>query len=121
LCDWIQAIHIENSVYNQCDFLIPDDNGKQPIEEKINPNLNFEDLLTTSFDVQSIVNKLGNDFALAKDPGRYFCNYAYYKAFENVQANQTNSALFVHFPTFKTFPREKLVSLILKLTGLLFE
>jgi hypothetical protein len=88
---------------------------------KINSNLDFDAPLTTSFDVQSIVCKLGNDFARSKDPGRYVWNCAYCKAFENVQTNQTSSALFAHLPAFKTFSREKQVSLILKLEDLLFE
>lgn len=116
---------LESHSYNNKNFGIPDNIGYQPINEKISPDLDLESPLKTNVDVVSLlssVNQEGFASEPSTNPGRYLCNYVYFRSLYDLsQRNNDNSSLFIHFPTHLFSPHEKNVAFVKHLLKVLLK
>lgn len=109
-------VNLELNAYNNMDFRVPDEQGYQPTECKINQDCDLDDALTSCIPLETIIGKLKDEgfndehVEISKDPGRFLCNYIYYKS---LLANRF--ALFVHVPPFSVMEEEKQYDFINKL------
>ena len=73
---------LEQHAYNNKDFRIPDNNGTQCHKEKICPELELDQPLSTLIDLEKVAKQLADKcketVEVSSDPGRYLCNYIYY-------------------------------------------
>lgn len=119
----VDGFALEQYAYNECDFRIPDVMGMQPKEEPISGDCERGSRLETGLPVHTVAHDVastGYTVSVSDDPGRYVCNYVYYRSLvgcrEKATPGVTLQSLFVHVPledrvpldTQKTF----LVSLI---------
>lgn len=99
-------IRLERYAYNECDFRIPDVTGGQPRHVAI---CGSEDecgqRVETALAVMDIAQALTGgsvDCLVSEDPGRYVCNYLYYRSLmgcrENTSPEMEVKSLFVHVP-----------------------
>ncbi len=99
------APRIELAAYNQKGQDYPDVRGYMPEDEPIDPK--GEDKRLTTLDTEGLKKHLeekGYTFDLSTDPGRYLCNYIYYKAL----GKMAGKALFIHFPpVMECWPLER--------------
>jgi Pyrrolidone-carboxylate peptidase (N-terminal pyroglutamyl peptidase) len=110
-----KKISVEQYAYNECNTLIPDNSGYIPEAGKIDDkkpaslesNINIDDLVK-SVTVQSYRTYVSHD------PGRYLCNYIYFKALSALNGN----AVFVHFPLCTT---DEEYSYAIKVTSIIVE
>jgi len=106
----LSHISIEECAYNDADFRVPDVLNYQPRDEAIIPSLGPRSLcLNTSLDCTELVNLLvikGWNVSKSKNPGRFLCNYIYFKsllAAKEINTKQNINrpcilSLFVHVP-----------------------
>ncbi|EQC41652.1 hypothetical protein SDRG_01610 [Saprolegnia diclina VS20] len=92
------AINLEQVGYNVADFRIPDMRGWEPAAEPIAPN--GPESYSTNLPVEDLAAALGPHTNVSTDPGRYICNYVYYKSLAVTHAKANQHALFVHVPEF---------------------
>ena len=114
----ITKMHLESQAFNNADFSIPDDDGKQPKNTKIDENYPLDYELKNKLPVSEWVQVLPQYFDLSYDPGRFVCNYTYFRAMENVNV-KTKGTIFVHVAEFKDFNKEFQVSGVTKLAHLI--
>ncbi len=56
---------------------------------------------------------------ISVDPGRYLCNYIYFKSCHDVAKNNENcTSLFVHFPDLSVTSHEQNIKFVDKLLGI---
>ena len=59
---------------------------------------------------------------MSLDPGRYLCNYIYFKTSHDISINNENAcSLFVHFPDLSITSHEKNVAFVERLLGILLK
>lgn len=90
-----KMVRLERFAYNETKDVLLDMEGKKPPHPFVLGN--GEKILETSLDIASLQQTLlghGVPCDLSEDPGRYLCNYAYYRAL-NLAGGE---ALFVHLP-----------------------
>jgi len=78
-----KSFRLEKFAYNKEDFAIPDNDGQQPKNEKIDEFLPLDTPLECKFDLKSVCDALRDLDYLVKisdDPGRYICNFTYFLA-----------------------------------------
>ena len=97
-------------------FRIPDNEGSQPRDECIDSNVSLDASLPARFPVHEMMAflKETNLFAqLSTDPGRFICNYIFYKSLRNcdVDTNRTD-VVFVHTPPEEKCPIETQIAFI---------
>ncbi|KAF1793948.1 Peptidase C15, pyroglutamyl peptidase I-like [Phytophthora cactorum] len=110
--------------YNVADFRIPDERGYVAKDEvihedepgEITTKLPLEDMLKTLQAVHPRVN-------ISTDPGRYICNYVYYRSLvwvkrQEAKGHPEHVALFVHVPEFRNVVFEDQVALASKIVDL---
>jgi pyroglutamyl-peptidase len=88
------AIRLETSAWNQLDFRIPDNAGRQPCKLPIEPG--GPDELRTTLPLEELrleLEKTGHTVMLSSDPGRFLCNQIYY-----ISRRMMDCSLFVHLP-----------------------
>ena len=100
-------VNLELNAYNNMDFRVPDEQGYSPTQCKICQDCELEDTLTTCIPLETLVCKLkdegfSDDVEISNDPGRFLCNYVYYKS---LLVNRF--ALFVHVPPFSVMAEDK--------------
>lgn len=102
----IKNIHLETTAYNDMTFRCPDECGFQPaFGTRVNEN---DKALkrTTQIPVESICTEdsLANLVKLSTDPGRFLCNYVYFKSLSRISEMMTDEsncdAMFIHVPDF---------------------
>lgn len=115
VCETANCFKLEEYAYNEANFRIPDVSGSQPRHQKIISDSDLGAPKKTRLRVHHIIQNLSKLYGrhsteivrVSDDPGRYVCNYLYYKslvACENAVRNlQMNSgidmcALFCHVP-----------------------
>ena len=80
----IDHFEIESTAYNCANFSIPDERGWQPLNETISADTAALDApMSTDLDTARWVAKLqslGLQVESSSDPGRYICNYVYYRS-----------------------------------------
>jgi len=88
-------------------FRVPDMAGYQPVGELISGQHEFEACLKTCLPVEFICSQLAaEEFNVREsdDPGRYLCNYVYFKSLKYQAANDADGlALFIHIPPFDIY------------------
>jgi pyroglutamyl-peptidase len=101
-----EKVNIERCAYNNMTFRIPDESGYQPDSICIEESISLDSPLETDIDVDAVVNKLrGEGFPVdvSLDPGRFICNYIYYKSLQRFdQDGLPKKTIFVHVPTTET-------------------
>ncbi|KAE9360364.1 hypothetical protein PF008_g1835 [Phytophthora fragariae] len=119
-----RTLLLEQVGYNVADFRIPDERGyvakNEVIHEgepdEITTNVPLEELLPT---LQSVHPRI----ALSTDPGRYICNYVYYRSLvwvkrQAAKGHPEHLALFVHVAEFRNVVFEDQVALASKIIEL---
>ena len=99
--------HLENVCYNQKDFRAPDNKNYQPLNEPIYPNEPLDRPIHCKIDLKEVAKKLSVDYkvAVSDDPGRYLCNYVYYRTAHDISdRNDHCYSLFVHVPPLDVTP-----------------
>ena len=103
---------IEKCAYNEKTTKHPDADGVIPEDTRI--EIGGPEMRKTGIDVDALCQTL--PFALSEDPGRYLCNYIYYK----VLGKTKGKALFVHLPPLSEgWPLEKMKAAVDNLVTLL--
>lgn len=115
--------HLEVCAYNNKTFRIPDNAGKQYNAEKINQKDELDHMLKCHLDLNDLMTKLKNhDIVLSTDPGRYLCNYVYFRSLDTLcSANKNAQSLFVHIPPTQHKSHEQNVSFVEALLHLLLK
>ncbi|KAG6949814.1 hypothetical protein JG687_00014608 [Phytophthora cactorum] len=119
-----RSLKLEQVGYNVADFRIPDERGYVAKDEvihedepgEITTKLPLEDMLKTLQAVHPRVN-------ISTDPGRYICNYVYYRSLvwvkrQEAKGHPEHVALFVHVPEFRNVVFEDQVALASKIVDL---
>jgi len=107
-------------------FRVPDVRGYQPIEDLISSSSAYDSPLLTSIPLSVILEEFqyqspssGGDQAqvtISTDPGRYLCNYVYYKALLHQQSQAIPlHSLFIHVPSFEVISKDQQVKIIQQL------
>jgi pyroglutamyl-peptidase len=99
---------LEQFAYNNADFSIPDEGGNQPTNQPIESELKLNHIRKTNIDVQNLcieLQNLGFPVIVSDDPGRFICNYTYYRSLQRIQRPERGNwghddTLFVHIPSF---------------------
>jgi pyroglutamyl-peptidase len=102
-----QHFKLERSAYNNTSFRIPDATGAQPNACKIVDEFEFDEPLESKFDLDSALTQLqdeGFDVKSSDDPGRYLCNYVFYKS---QYCAPESPVVFIHVPPFSVYPMEQ--------------
>lgn len=123
-----QALKIktEEYAYNNATFRIPDVRGYQPINQSIISALSFDMPCKSCWNIASLaqivgdicVKDAGQDSLVipSVDPGRYLCNYIYFRSlFFRTKPGTTSRSLFVHVPPFVQIEKEMQKQVILEL------
>jgi pyroglutamyl-peptidase len=102
---------LEQYAYNCMNFRIPDEAGYQPEMEKIDEIQDLDVGNETSFYVSDIVKKLkteGFNVDVSDDPGRYCCNYVYFKSLQRQISlgRSIKRSIFVHVPPFSVIDKD---------------
>ena len=102
-------ICLEKQALNVMNFSIPDMQGNQPMDEKIDKGEEIDHILHCKLNIDSICEKLKDNKHICSDStdaGSYICNYTYYCSLREHQDIENAEVIFVHVPTFKTIPKE---------------
>ena len=114
------CVHLEQCAYNDISFRVPDERGYQPplrtpiVTESDGTTSPVVDALSTSVPVE----KMCRVVPLTKhsvDPGRFLCNYIYFRSLLATAGRSDADALFVHVPPFSRIPQGKQVELLSRL------
>ena len=123
--DGSDCFYLENTSYNEADFSVPDEEGKKCVREVIENGKTMETKRRTNLDLNYLVKELIKcDFnvEISNDPGRFICNYTYYKSLsfiENYKHVGVDDALFVHVPSFDAYDETIQFNFALKLIELI--
>lgn len=99
-------------------FRVPDVQGYQPLEAPISPSSAYDSLLTTSLPLSTILENTihKEQVTISTDPGRYLCNYVYYKALLHQHSKGLPLySLFIHVPSFDVISKDQQVGIIKQL------
>lgn len=93
---------LEKSAYNNMTFRISDQCGYSPNMECIRDDVALDFPLDTDLDIEHMASQLLREefeVAISHDPGRFLCNYIYYKSLNHFTCSgQTKNAIFIHVP-----------------------
>ena len=114
---------LECYAYNNMTFRVPDEDGLTPNQQCIDESIIFDDKVCTDIPVCFLQKQLeseGFTVGLSHDPGRYICNYIYYKSMSmQLASTGYKMALFVHVPPFSVIPKSQQIAFVKKLIALL--
>lgn len=110
----LNTMVLESQAQNIMNFRIPDARGLAPMNVPITHDLPPSENVENPLDVRSLVTSLSDQFKLSCNAGSYICNYAYFRALQNV-GKKIKGCLFVHIPVFKRINIEQQVSNITSL------
>ena len=118
----LNSFALESCAYNNKTFRTPDQEGYQPGNECISFDQDFDDKTSTHLPLNEIADALstqGFPVTISDDPGRFLCNYVYYRSLTGQFYNgQIRSALFVHVPPFEIIPYELQIQFVKSLVGI---
>jgi pyrrolidone-carboxylate peptidase len=97
------CFHLEQCAYNEADFRVPDQRGYQPHREPVVSDRPIGDSIATTLAVQLLAERMTEAFpkagtVVSQDPGRFVCNYTYYRSLLLAQDRPNTTSLFVHIP-----------------------
>eukprot|EP00741_Cyanophora_paradoxa_P019912 tig00021179_g19217.t1 len=104
---------LESMAWNEATFRCPDERGFQPVKQLIvtEGDRGLDHSLITTLPIHRLKDRLaaqGFHVEISHDPGRFVCNYVYYKSLELARRERAPvHALFVHVPPFSVVPRER--------------
>jgi len=129
-----RCFKIEQFAYNNATFCVPDENKYLPYRVKVEQNDEFGLQRETVLPLAQVVSQLSSiskdslqqsEFQTSIDPGRFVCNFTYYKSLthcELLNADRTDThnnmvfyALFLHVPPLDVIPLKQQVNFILHL------
>jgi len=104
-----RTFKLESTCYNKKHFRCPDNQGETPLNEKIDPSKELDEPACTAIldNLQAARDKLaeeGFSVEVSVDPGRFLCNYVYYRS---LQECPHRPCVFIHVPTFETIGQEE--------------
>lgn len=137
-------IKLEQCAYNNMNFRIPDIQNYMPQNECIFTDQMLDSSLYSSLPIESLQLKCNdyllqgihkttneqqkqqqnyeNKVILSIDPGRYLCNYIYYKALSSQSVNQLPlQSIFIHIPPFTEISKDEQLHVIQYLLSQLVE
>lgn len=104
---------LEKCAYNNMTFRIPDQCGYAPDCQCISDGDCFDSAIESDIDIQTVVDHLVGEGFLVKaseDPGRYLCNYVYYRSLAyQIACGKKKRAIFIHVPPIVNMELEKQV------------
>jgi pyroglutamyl-peptidase len=109
------CIQIERFAYNEMLFAIPDADGIEINTSRcISAVFPLAHALETAIPIHLIQQKL--DGPLSEDPGRYICNYLYFKSLHATKGR----SLFVHVPSYDVVSQQEQENFIRKLISAIY-
>lgn len=117
---------LEKCCYNNCTFRIPDALGHQPEACPIDPSDAFDTAVESKFDLDLACDQLssaGHCVQVSLDPGRYLCNYVYYRSSCHASSadKSKNPVVFIHVPPFSVIPFEEQVAFVRQAVSVLVQ
>ena len=109
---------LESTAYNNMDFRIPDDNGYQPEKVQIVEANELDDPICTNFNLEDVCAAMKEDgyqCEISEDPGRYLCNFIYYKSLQRQETlghSGYKRSVFIHVPPFDVIDKETQISFV---------
>lgn len=120
------CFNMERYAYNNMDFRIPDMCGDEPKMQCIDEGLILDYPRSTGFDLDDLINilqKEGFNVAISDDPGRYCCNYIYYKSLlrqDNIESKKGEKrSIFIHVPPFSVIDKDTQIAFVRRVVSLL--
>ncbi len=110
--------HLERTAYNLLRFRVPDERGNQPVNGRISEALS--DAIDTELPLEEILSQSSEPVEISTDPGRFLCNYVYFRSLGLTDGTQHQS-LFLHTPSFSLVPEHKQHAFLRKLVHILHE
>ncbi|CAH0484523.1 unnamed protein product [Peronospora farinosa] len=112
-----RSVKLEQVGYNVADFRIPDERGYVAKDEVIHEG--EPDNMTTKVPLEEMLMTLQAmhlKVSISTDPGRYICNYVYYRSLvwakrQATKGHSRHLVLFVHVPEFRTLGFEDQMAL----------
>lgn len=100
------SIRLETTAWNELDFKIPDNAGRQPTACTIQPGSPASLSATLPLGkFQTLLAANGHAVALSHDPGRYLCNQVFYHSLAFFEHHAiTCQAGFIHLPLVQDYP-----------------
>ena len=91
------VIHLENTAWNLMDFRVPDERNQQPRKELIVKDNNLK-FLETKINIRKLLNFHGikDKAKLSTDPGRFVCNYIFFRSLHLNHTKKNETSIFVH-------------------------
>lgn len=93
------------------DFRCADECGFQPESTPIVPERPLEETLTSALPLQDLCAQLaatGFNCNVSDDPGRFLCNYVYYRSLEKIP-----TSVFIHVPPVEVIELDSQVQFVL--------
>jgi len=94
---------LEAAAYNNASFRAPDECGWQPKSTPIDASCDLDTCSECLLDVGALAQQLSCEscpVAVSYDPGRFVCNYTYYRSLSSTRSRRHWFSLFVHVPPF---------------------
>jgi len=113
---------LEKVAWNEASFRVADQRGAQPQKQLILDAPTAQPSLRTSINVEDLAHALRSaEFSVetSEDPGRYLCNYIYYRSLEHSRKHHRSYSLFLHTPPFEHQNFETQVSFLRTLLSFL--
>mmetsp|Transcript_4299 Transcript_4299/g.10562 ORF Transcript_4299/g.10562 Transcript_4299/m.10562 type:complete len:226 (+) Transcript_4299:127-804(+) len=102
-------VHVESTAWNEANFRCPDEAGWQPIKEPIDATA--ADSLQSGLPLQALIDEAAltcsTPALLSTDPGRFVCNYTYFRSLQRTAVCPRSDAVFVHVPPTQVLSLEK--------------
>lgn len=120
-------IKLEEYAYNNMSFRVPDQRNFQPQGKPIQPALAFDLPLQTCWNIPALIRNVQqhqfdpsthdvtkHEIDASTDPGRFLCNYIYFRSMLFRPCCRSRS-IFVHVPPFEFIPKMQQVNIIKQL------
>lgn len=124
------SMKLETTAYNNMTFRVPDQSGFTPEFAKISDIAAFESPLESCVNIPSLCDELKSDqwnVEVSSDPGRYLCNYIYYKSLQLTKKKQEAfgtaccQSIFIHVPKIDVIPLDKQVAFVKKAVEIMLQ
>lgn len=114
------TMKLETTAYNNMSFRVPDQKGYQPDLLCIIPSAGFDSPLVSCLDISGLCEELVADkccSVISTDPGRYLCNYIYYRSLcfcenNNKLLSGRSQSIFIHVPAIDIINLEDQVNFV---------
>lgn len=106
------GIRLETTAWNELDFRIPDNAGRQYPARPIRKDAAASLPSTLPLDgILPRLESLGHPVSISEDPGRYLCNQVFFHALHHLRSHAMEiPAGFIHLPLEQTYPTDRTIS-----------